>query len=140
VAGLVLVVAFGVAVWRLRQRVLDLRLSCAALVALVIVTSKVLSPQFLVWLIPLALVVETSSWPWIAAMLGGACVLTQLLYPSHYEELVALQPGPVALLVVRNALLVAVALVLGVQLARRLHRPGAGALEPPISTVAALDP
>lgn len=38
--GFALLAAFGVAVWRLRERVLDLRLSCATLVALVVVTSK----------------------------------------------------------------------------------------------------
>lgn len=89
------------------------------------------------WLIPLALVAETSSWAWIAALLGGACVLTRLLYPSHYEELVAFHPGPVALLVLRNPLLVAVALMLAAQLVRRLQGR-AGALEPPAPPVPAL--
>jgi hypothetical protein len=91
-------------------------------VALVLVTSKVLSPQFPVWLIPLALVVETRAWAWVAALLGGACLLTQALYPARYEELVALEPGQVALVVARNALLVAMATLLIAQLARRLGR------------------
>ena len=43
--GFALLAAFGVAVWRLRERVLDLRLSCATLVALVVVTSKVSRPS-----------------------------------------------------------------------------------------------
>lgn len=129
VLGLGLVVALAVAVWQARGQVLDLRLSSAALVALVLVCSKVLSPQFLVWLVPLALVVETPSWGWLAGLLGPACLLTRLVYPTRYEELVAFEPGAVALLVARNALLVAVTWLLVAQLTRSLL--GAGALRPP---------
>ena len=128
VLGLGLLVALGVAVWQLRGEVVDVRLSSAALVGLALVCSKVLSPQFLVWLVPLALVVETRRWGWIAGLLGVACVLTRMIYPARYEELVAFEPGAVALLVVRNALLVAVTWLLVAQLARRLL--GTSALGP----------
>ena len=136
VLGLGLLVAFGIAIWRVRGQVVDVRLAGAALVALALVCSKVLSPQFLVWLVPLALAVETRRWGWIAAMLGVACVLTRMIYPARYEELVAFEPGAVALLVVRNALLVAVTWILVAEVARRLL--GTGALHPPAPVASGL--
>ena len=74
-----------------------------AVVACILVTSKVLSPQFLIWLLPLCpLVTDLGSW----AGLLAAAVLTQTVYPYLYDLLV--DDGNrwiAALVVVRNGLL-----------------------------------
>ena len=82
------------------ERLLTLLL--AALLA-VIVTNKVLSPQYLVWLLPLAAFRPLRE----AGLLAGICVLTILIFPLNYERLVQLEPGMIILLNVRNGLLVA---------------------------------
>ena len=86
--------------------------------------SKVLSPQYLLWLMPLAaaLVPWEATWPafWAALAAGP---LTQLVFPFHYDRLLLLQPQGVWLLTARNALLVLVAVVV----VRALWRGGAPA-------------
>ncbi len=90
-----------------------------------VVGSKVLSPQYLIWLAPLL--------PLLPARRGAACalfmcagVLTYYVYPSHYAELLAAQPLPVAMLVLRNALLIVLAAVVA-DAVRMVTRDGAAA-------------
>lgn len=76
---------------------------------------KVLSPQFLVWLVPFAAL----AWTWgeraLALLLGGAVLLTQLEFPARYEELVDERTSVVLLVAARNATLLA---ALAITLAR----------------------
>jgi uncharacterized membrane protein len=91
-----------------RERLLTA--SVAAVVAF-IAFGKVLSPQFLIWLIPLVpLVAETAG---VAAcwLLAAALVTTQLWFPHRYWDVVALQPAG-WLVLVRDLLLVALLAVL----------------------------
>jgi hypothetical protein len=85
-----------------------------ASVAASMVTSKVLSPQYLLWLLPLAaagLTVTTSTTAALrtwAVVLLATTVATQVVFPERYADLV--QPTPdsgsvVLVLAVRNALL-----------------------------------
>ena len=87
----------------------------AAAVAAFVAFGKVLSPQFLIWLVtlvPLAAAAAASRALTAAAgLFAAALVTTQVWFPYRYWEVVALQP--VAWLVaVRDVLLVALALVL----------------------------
>ena len=81
------------------------RASAAATVAFV-AWGKVLSPQFLVWLLPLVPLVGGGSGLAAGALLAGALVVTQLWFPFRYWDVVALEP-PVWLVLARNLLLVA---------------------------------
>jgi hypothetical protein len=76
---------------------------------------KVLSPQFLVWLVPFGAL----AWTWgertLALLLAGAILLTQLEFPARYEELVAERTSLVLLVAARNATLLA---ALAITLAR----------------------
>ncbi|MBI4233704.1 MAG: DUF2029 domain-containing protein [Chloroflexi bacterium] len=74
-----------------------------------IVTSRILSPQFLVWLAPLVALIPGRRGLALLAMFMAGGALTQYVYPSHYGELAALAPKAVLALLVRNALLVAMA-------------------------------
>lgn len=71
--------------------------------------SKVLSPQYMVWLLP-AVGVVVASRRRTALVAGGlvifATVLTGVEFPARYWQVVALDPSAVALVAVRNAALV----------------------------------
>ncbi|MFF7243872.1 glycosyltransferase 87 family protein [Embleya sp. NPDC008237] len=110
--------------WRVRARRFTGATACdAALCALLIfvVTSRVISPQYLVWLIGLAAVCllrpDTTQRP-VAVLLLCAMPLTLLEFPIWFGELLGSQVKAVLALGLRNALLVAATVVSG----RRLWR------------------
>ncbi len=91
----------------------------AATSVALLVAGKVLSPQFLVWIVPEAVRVR-GRYGWAAAIVTAASLLlTQAYFPRAYWELVALQDPEMGLLVLRNAVLV-------VLLALVWPRPGMG--------------
>jgi uncharacterized membrane protein len=75
-------------------------------ILMLLITSKVLSPQFMVWLLPLVPLVSGSVRYaiWLAFLVAG--YLTRYIFPVHYFELIELQSTPVNVLVLRNVLLV----------------------------------
>ena len=81
----------------------------AATLAVSIAGGKVLSPQFLVWLLPAGLLVTGRYGRGAFAVTVCALVATQLYFPVRYWDLVALEHPAIALLVIRDALLVALA-------------------------------
>jgi hypothetical protein len=120
----VLQAAALVAVWGLVLRrdtggdglVLGLAAAVVAFVAL----GKVLSPQFLVWLVPLVPLVGGLTGLAAGALLAAVLVATQLWFPTRYWDLVGL--GPEAWIVlVRNVLLLALLGVLLAAFAKRLR-------------------
>jgi hypothetical protein len=73
--------------------------------ALVLCTSPVLSPQFLLWIIALAAVAACGGrqrMGWALLALTAAAALTQLVYPFAYDRLLARDGGALALLAARN--------------------------------------
>jgi hypothetical protein len=96
--------------------------ACAASVVVFVAFGKVLSPQFLIWLVPVALLLGGTIGVAAGVLFGAALVTTQLWFPSRYWDLVDLQPvGWLAL--VRNVLLVALAVVLVVAMERARGQP-----------------
>ncbi len=117
----VLQAAALVAVWALFARgpatPARLAAACAGSVVVFVALGKVLSPQFMIWLVPLVPLVLGRIGLAAGTLLGAALVATHLWFPTRYWDLVDLQPvGWFAL--VRNALLVALAVVLAVATAR----------------------
>ena len=90
----------------------------AASVAAFIAFGKVLSPQFLIWLLPLVPAVAGAGGLAACAMLLVVLVTTQLWVPFRYWDVVALEPVS-WLVLVRNLLLVALYVILLVTLSRR---------------------
>ena len=89
-----------------------LRYSAAAICAFVAL-GKVLSPQYLIWLIPLIPLVRGRRGLAAAGLFVATLVLTQLWFPSRYIELVyALDPRASWLVFARDVLLVALLLTL----------------------------
>jgi hypothetical protein len=129
---------YGLA-WRsrqhLRDNLADVPLVMLGMILGLVCTSKVLSPQFLVWTFPLvALVTAAGGRGRLAIGMGllGVILLTQAGFPALYWDLVALKRGPIVLLVVRNlALLVVTVLTVlqirGLRCAKSNQaRPGVG--------------
>jgi hypothetical protein len=82
------------------------RWSAAALVAFVAL-GKVLSPQFLIWLVPVVPLVAGLRGLRASALLAGGLVLTQLWFPSRYWDLARdLDPLPSGLVLARDLVLV----------------------------------
>ncbi|TGB16300.1 glycosyltransferase family 87 protein [Streptomyces sp. MZ04] len=104
-------------VWRLRARAWSAgTVADAAFVAVLLftVTSRVISPQYLVWLVGIAavcLVFRTSRMVLPARLVLAATFVTFLEFPVWFSHVVASDPLGIALLFVRNGLLVAAALL-----------------------------
>jgi uncharacterized membrane protein len=92
----------------------------AAAVAVWAVFGKVLSPQYLLWLLPLVALVVGRRPTKLAfpAVLVAALGLTQAVYPGRYDALTGLASFPIWLLVARNVLLIVLAAALVIRLQR----------------------
>jgi Glycosyltransferase family 87 len=98
----------------------------AAAVCAFVVLGKVLSPQFLIWLIPLVPLVRGRRGLLASALLALALVLTQLWFPYRYWDLALAFDEPASWLVLaRNLVLVALLLVLVEPPSRFRHTVGA---------------
>lgn len=75
--------------------------SAAVLLALIL-TNKVFSPQYIVWLLPFAALLRRPQ----VYLVVMAAVLTTVIWPLNYERLIALEPWLIIVLNVRNALLI----------------------------------
>ena len=89
----------------------------AATVAAFVAFGKVLSPQFLIWLLPLVPAVAGTGGLAACAVLLVSLVTTQLWFPFRYWDVVALEPVG-WLVLVRDLLLVALYAILLVALTR----------------------
>ena len=93
--------------------------STAASLCAFIAFGKVLSPQFLIWLIPIVPLVRGRRGLGASALLGCALVLTQLWFPFRYFRLaLEFEEGLSWLLLARDLTLVALVAVLVVTLRR----------------------
>jgi hypothetical protein len=97
-------------VWRRRARLRaatpDQAIAVLALILAVMTFGKVLSPQYFIWVLPAwALVAARDR---VIAVLGGlTLLLTGIEFPKYYWDMLSMHPGPLALLIVRNMMLVA---------------------------------
>jgi Glycosyltransferase family 87 len=69
---------------------------------------KVLSPQFVIWAIPLGALAFAWRLHALAAAVALAALLTQIEFPAHYFDVVAREPLAIALVALRNLTLLAV--------------------------------
>ena len=97
--------------------------SAVALLAF-LALGKVLSPQYLLWIAPLAPALYVAGARTAAALIVAALALTQLGFPSRYFELVRGEPLALTLVAARDALLVAALALLASAAARTRRRPG----------------
>jgi hypothetical protein len=109
-AGAALVAGVLWAWWRQSDGRLDLTRAWAASLLVVVCTGRVLSPQYLIWVLPFVAIVYRRHDPiWLAI-----CALTTLVFPFAYAQVHPVGAGPPAsypafllgLIAVRNAALV----------------------------------
>jgi hypothetical protein len=114
--------------WLAARRPSTDALVCASLAVVLafVVFSKVLSPQYVVWLLPLAAVAAGRGARLGAALVAGASLVTQLWFPARYFDVVYQHTWAVVAVGVRNALLLA-ALAATVRALARSPRPAAAA-------------
>ena len=124
-AAIAVVVAVWLAAWR-RRAVDDDRLvtDCAAVVAAQLALGRVLSPQFVLWLVPLVPLVTGRRGRIATALLASALVATHAWFPGLYRDYVNARGAPeTTYLLGRNALLVALLVVLAAPTVRSLRSP-----------------
>jgi hypothetical protein len=80
--------------------------ACATIASL-LVAGKVLSPQFLIWLLPVAFLVTGRYGRAAFGLAIAAMLLTLAYFPGRYWDLVALDTAPIVILALRNAVLIA---------------------------------
>ena len=112
--GLAVVLGVWFAAWRRpdasRRRLVR---DCGAVVAAQLAFGRVLSPQFVLWLVPLVPLVAGRRGRAASVLLALALVATQVWFPDLYRDYVNARGAPeIAYLLVRNALLVGVLVAL----------------------------
>jgi hypothetical protein len=105
-----------------RELVLASLAACAGFALL----GKVLSPQFVIWVLPLGALAFAWRMHALAAAVLLAAVLTQIEFPAHYFDVVAREPLAIGLVALRNVALAAV-IALGI---RELHPARRGRRSP----------
>ena len=94
--------------------------STAAALCAFVALGKVLSPQFLIWLIPIVPLVRGRRGLWASGLLAAALVLTQVWFPFRYFRLALhFEAGLSWVLLARDLALVALTLLLAFTLRRR---------------------
>lgn len=103
-----------------------LRLVNFALLAILafIITGKILSPQFLVWLYPMLPLVtgRMRNLIWVIFVAIGA--MTYYVYPMHYAELVNLERTEIVVLLLRNLMLLSLFAILLLKLRHPVFQRG----------------
>ncbi len=103
----------------------EVLIACAATVAALVAFDKVLSPQYLIWLVPFVLVVGGLRGAVAAALLLVGLGLTQLWFPDSYWQLAVSHASPYSwYLLGRDLALVALAAVLLLELSRERDSAG----------------
>jgi len=103
---------------RSRRDPAALVVASAAAVTAFVAFGRVLSPQFMIWLLPLVPLVVARSAVAAPVLFAAALVATQAWFPARYWDVVALE-RTVWLVVVRDLLLVALFAALALVLTRR---------------------
>ena len=112
---LALMLVVYLVIWQARRQIRAIPEAVpVAVLALMVATmcgNKVLSPQHLIWVLPLvalAFVARRWSLRIPALLMFAAMILTQIEFPGKYIDIVYLKPTAIIVIAVRNLLLVAV--------------------------------
>lgn len=110
-----------------RTLVLAALTACVAFAAL----GKVLSPQFLIWAMPLGALALAWRMHALAALVALASLLTLVEFPAHYFDVVAREPAALWLVATRDAVLVAAVAVAARALLTSAPEPAPGSARSP---------
>jgi hypothetical protein len=101
-----------------RELVIASLAACAGFALL----GKVLSPQFVIWVLPLGALAFAWRMHALAAAALLAALLTQVEFPAHYFDVVAREPLAIAVVATRNLALLAVVVLSVRELQPRRHQ------------------
>lgn len=87
-------------------------------IAILLITSKILSPQYLIWLLPLLPLLAGKKLYIIGALFVVIEALTYYIFPVHYVELGNFTGSVALVLLIRNILLVLLTILVGVAVFR----------------------
>jgi hypothetical protein len=125
ISGLIMAAALILVYWFIYKRIKpgksqSTRTGAYALLIIctVLITGKVLSPQYLIWLVPIIPMVLFRGRLVIAAIFICIGAVTYYLFPHAYLDLIALRNAPVVALFFRNLLIIALALLAAIYLKR----------------------
>jgi hypothetical protein len=94
---------------------LDIYTASLLTVLIIIITGKVFSPQYLIWLAPLVAFVGQANWKWLVTW-GAVGLLTTWVYPNMYDQVplkyVPLLPAFYPVVFVRDLLIFGLLIVL----------------------------
>lgn len=92
-----------------------------------LLTIKIFSPQFLIWLLPLLPLISGQQWhtTWLFLVIAG---LTQYIYPYHYIEFELGEPYLIAMMAGRNLLLMVMGILILLPTIRGLVEPSSPSL------------
>lgn len=134
-------VAFGwLLLWRLRARTFGVSTAADAAFTAVLLfttTSRVISPQYMLWLVGLAavcLVLRESRMEWPAVLVVVATGVTQLEFPIGFVHVVSSDAHGLTLMFLRNGLLVAACVLAGTRLWQDTVRTPEAEAEAPAGT------
>lgn len=109
VIGVGLLAVTYLAIWRRREQVRErpalVPLAITTVLLAFLLSGKVLSPQYLIWLLPSGSLLFPS-FRGIAALLLVSVVLTQIHFPANYDAFLARHPAAILCVVARNVSLV----------------------------------
>ena len=106
---LLLVVGLVFTCWLQWRRKIDLPMACLIALLIIMVTGKVFSPQYLIWVTPLVAYVGQAHWKWLVSWVSVS-LLTLIIFPFMYVDIVYIQTYyPVILL--RDWLILAIVCV-----------------------------
>lgn len=119
IMGLFLLIAYGFIYTQIRPGKSQFtRLGAYALLvtAVGLVFGKVLSPQYLIWLVPFIPLIFGPSRYTILVIMAATGILTYLIFPVFYMALMSTQIDLIAILFLRNILLILLAVMTGISL------------------------
>jgi hypothetical protein len=111
-----MVVGSAIVPFRRRMNPRSTALLISAVLSAALVLSKVLSPQFFLFLLPVLVVIPVPRRRWEAvanwSLIAAIYVLTGLIFPWFYDDLIKLQPAAEWLVIARNEFLAILAISL----------------------------
>src|SRR5579859_117642 len=85
-------------------------MACLLTLLILLITGKVFSPQYLIWVIPLIAFVGKSNWKWLVSW-GIVAALTTFIFPYMYIDL-AYTTAYYPIILARDLLILAIVCVL----------------------------